>query len=50
MTDEMIERAGENIKAAGLDNVEARRRIIEKRPIASDSVDSAKFVAMKPAE
>jgi arsenite methyltransferase len=39
MTDEMIERAGENVRAAGLNNVEVRKGIIEKLPIESDSVD-----------
>jgi arsenite methyltransferase len=39
MTDEMIARAEKNIKAAGLDNVEVRKGIIEDMPVESSSVD-----------
>ncbi len=39
MTDDMIARARENIAAAGLDNVEVRKGIIEQLPVDSDSVD-----------
>ena len=39
MTDEMIARAEENIRAAGLDNVEVRRGIIEDLPVEDASVD-----------
>ncbi|MFH1438180.1 MAG: arsenite methyltransferase [Pseudomonadota bacterium] len=39
MTDEMIARAEENIREAGLDNVEVRKGIIEKLPVDDASVD-----------
>jgi arsenite methyltransferase len=39
MTDEMIARANENIRASGLTNVEARKGIIEELPVESASVD-----------
>ena len=39
MTDEMISRAEENIRAAGLDNVQVRKGIIEELPVESSSVD-----------
>ncbi|UCD75117.1 MAG: arsenite methyltransferase [Phycisphaerales bacterium] len=39
MTDEMIERANENIKAAGLTNVEVRKGLIEEMPVESGTVD-----------
>ena len=39
MTDEMIARAEENIRAAGLDNVQVRKGIIEELPVESSSVD-----------
>ena len=39
MTDEMIERARKNIKAAGVSNVEARKGLIEDLPVESSSVD-----------
>jgi len=39
MTDEMIRRAEENIRAAGLTNVEVRKGIIEELPIDSSTVD-----------
>jgi SAM-dependent methyltransferase len=39
MTDEMIEKAQENIKAAGLENVEVRKGIIEELPVEDNSVD-----------
>ncbi|MCP4248138.1 MAG: arsenite methyltransferase [bacterium] len=39
MTDDMIAKANENIAAAGLDNVEIRKGIIEELPVESDSVD-----------
>ena len=39
MTDEMIARAGKNIREAGLDNVEVRKGIIEKLPVDDASVD-----------
>ncbi|MHC4610728.1 MAG: arsenite methyltransferase [Planctomycetota bacterium] len=39
MTDEMIAKADENIAAAGLDNVEVRKGIIEDLPVESASVD-----------
>ena len=39
MTDEMIERAKQNAAAAGLDNVEVRKGIIEGLPVEDASVD-----------
>lgn len=39
MTDAMIEKARENIAAAGLTNVEVRKGIIEDLPVDDDSVD-----------
>jgi SAM-dependent methyltransferase len=39
MTEEMIARAKENIRASGLANVEVRKGIIEELPVDSDSVD-----------
>jgi SAM-dependent methyltransferase len=39
MTEEMIERAKENIKAAGVINVEVRKGLIEDLPVDSSSVD-----------
>ncbi|MDJ0761794.1 MAG: arsenite methyltransferase [Myxococcota bacterium] len=39
MTDEMIDKARENITAAGLTNVEVRKGIIEALPVDDDSVD-----------
>jgi arsenite methyltransferase len=39
MTEEMIERAKENIKAAGVTNVEVRKGLIEDLPVDSSSVD-----------
>jgi SAM-dependent methyltransferase len=39
MTDEMIERARENISAAGLSNVEVIKGIIEAMPVEDSSVD-----------
>jgi SAM-dependent methyltransferase len=39
MTDEMIARAEENIRASGLANVEVRKGIIEQLPVESASVD-----------
>ncbi|MFA5785816.1 MAG: arsenite methyltransferase [Actinomycetota bacterium] len=39
MTDEMIERARENVAASGLDNVEVRKGLIEDLPVESGSVD-----------
>lgn len=39
MTDEMIAKARENIKASGLPNVEVRKGIIEALPVESGSVD-----------
>jgi arsenite methyltransferase len=39
MTDEMIERARKNISAAGYQNVEVRKGIIEKLPVEDASVD-----------
>ena len=39
MTDEMIAKAKENIKAAKLDNVEVRKGIIEALPVEDSSVD-----------
>ena len=39
MTDEMIARAEENIREAGLDHVEVRRGIIEDLPLEDASVD-----------
>lgn len=39
MTDEMITRANDNIKASGLSNVEVRKGIIEALPVESASVD-----------
>jgi len=39
MTDEMITRARQNIKAAGVNNVEIRKGLIEDLPVESSSVD-----------
>lgn len=39
MTEEMINKAKENIKAAGVKNVEVRKGLIEDLPIESSSVD-----------
>jgi arsenite methyltransferase len=39
MTDDMIAKAKENIAAAGLNNVEVRKGIIEDLPVDTDSVD-----------
>ena len=39
MTDEMIERARANAEAAGLDNVDVRKGIIEELPVESNTVD-----------
>ena len=39
MTEEMIERAKENIKVAGVTNVEVRKGLIEDLPVDSSSVD-----------
>ncbi len=39
MTDEMIARARENIAAAGLDNVEVRKGLIEELPVEDNTVD-----------
>lgn len=39
MTDEMIARARKNIKAAGMNNVEVRKGLIEDLPVESSSVD-----------
>ncbi len=39
MTDEMIRRANENVAAAGLQNVEVRKGIIEDMPVDTASVD-----------
>ena len=39
MTDEMLARARENIVAAGVDNCEVRRGIIEQLPVEDGSVD-----------
>lgn len=39
MTDEMIARANENIRSAGLTNVEVRKGIIESMPVDGASVD-----------
>ena len=39
MTDEMLEHARRNAAAAGLDNVEVRKGIIEKLPVDAGSVD-----------
>jgi len=39
MTDEMIEKARENIRRSGLTNVEVRKGIIEELPVESSSVD-----------
>ncbi len=39
MTDEMIERASQNIAAAGLTNVEVRKGIIEDLPVETGTVD-----------
>ena len=39
MTDEMIAKARDNAAAAGLNNVEMRKGIIEKLPVEDDSVD-----------
>jgi len=39
MTDDMIARARENIREAGLDNVEVRKGIIESLPVEDASVD-----------
>ena len=39
MTDEMLAKAQENIEAAGVENVEVRKGIIEELPVADSSVD-----------
>jgi SAM-dependent methyltransferase len=39
MTDEMIAKAKENIRASGLPNVEVRKGIIEALPVATSSLD-----------
>lgn len=39
MTDEMLAKANENISAAGVDNVEVRKGIIEDLPVEDSSVD-----------
>ncbi len=39
MTDDMIAKARENIEAAGLNNVEVRKGIIEELPVETSSVD-----------
>ncbi|RXG65820.1 methyltransferase domain-containing protein, partial [Candidatus Atribacteria bacterium 1244-E10-H5-B2] len=39
MTDEMITKAKENIKVAGVKNVEVRKGLIENLPVESSSVD-----------
>ncbi len=39
MTDEMIDRANENIKASGFTNIEVHKGIIEEMPVESASVD-----------
>jgi arsenite methyltransferase len=39
MTDAMIAKARQNIRAAGLDNVEVRKGIIEDLPVEDESVD-----------
>lgn len=39
MTDEMIERSRKNIAAAGAENIEVRKGIIEELPVESNSVD-----------
>lgn len=39
MTDAMIERAGRNVTAAGVENVEVRKGNIEALPVASGTVD-----------
>jgi len=39
MTEEMIAKAEENIKAAGVNNVEVRKGLIEDLPVKSSSVD-----------
>lgn len=39
MTEEMINKAEENIKAAGVKNVEVRKGLIENLPVESSSVD-----------
>ncbi len=39
MTDEMIAKAEENVAAAGVDNVELRKGIIEELPVEDSSVD-----------
>lgn len=39
MTDEMLDKAGEVIRASGLTNVEVRKGLIEDLPVASGSVD-----------
>ncbi len=39
MTDEMISKAKENIKVAGVKNVEVRKGLIENLPVESSSVD-----------
>jgi len=39
MTEEMISKAEENIKAAGVNNVEVRKGLIEDLPVKSSSVD-----------
>jgi len=39
MTEEMISKAEENIKAAGVKNIEVRKGLIEELPVKSSSVD-----------
>lgn len=39
MTDEMIRRARANVAAAGYDNIEVRKGIVEDLPVADESVD-----------
>jgi len=39
MTDDMLERARANVKAAGLTNVELRKGIIEQLPVESGTID-----------
>lgn len=39
MTDEMLERANENIRASGMKNVEVRKGLIEEMPVEDASVD-----------
>lgn len=39
MTDQMIERARQNVQRAGLENVEIKKSIIERLPVESGSID-----------